>query len=34
MNLTASEQILMEKIHRWIVNWKELIITSEWGQTE
>lgn len=34
MNLTASEQILMEKIHRWIVNWKELIIASKWGQIE
>jgi len=34
MNLTASEQILMEKIREWIVDWKELIINNKWGQTE
>ncbi len=34
MNLTASERILMEKIQKWIVDWKELIINNKWGQTE
>jgi len=32
MNLTASEQILMEKIRRWIVDWKELINNNNLGQ--
>jgi len=34
MNLTASERILMEKIHNCIVDWKELIINNKWRQTE
>jgi len=34
INLTASEQILMEQIRKWIAEWKELIINNNWGQTE
>ena len=34
MNLTASERVLMEKINGWIVNWKKMITTNNWGQIE
>jgi hypothetical protein len=34
MNITASERILMEKIRKLIVDWRELIINNNWGQTE
>ncbi|MCK4848149.1 MAG: hypothetical protein KAT16_03915 [Candidatus Heimdallarchaeota archaeon] len=34
MNLTVSEQILMEKIRKWVVEWKKVIIENKWGQTE
>ena len=34
MNLTASERILMEKLQKWIIEWKELIVTNKWGKIE